>query len=97
MDEQRKRQYAYLVALPPLMITTMQVMLGHAPLAMLAFGAAVAVVAFVLFRFLSGIRVFAPGRRLFGVARELRGWQAPALWIPVAVSVGAVIFAWMAR
>lgn len=97
MDEKGKRQYSYLVASLPFVITGLQVLLGSAPVVMLVFGAAMGVVAFALFRFLSGIRVFAPGQLHFGKARTLRTWQAPALWVPVVVTVGAVIFAWLVR
>ncbi len=97
MDEKRKRQYSYLVASLPLVITGLQVLLGSAPVVMLFFGACLGVVAFVLFRFLSGIRVFTPGPLHFGKARTLRAWQAPALWVLVAVTVGAVIFVGLIR
>lgn len=97
MDERVKRQYSYLVAAPPLVITVLQVWLGSAPVVMLVFGAAMGVVAFVLFRFLSGIGVFARGQLHFGKARTLRMWQAPALWVPFVITVGAVIFAWLVR
>lgn len=97
MDEKAKRQSSYLVASLPLGISVLQVVLGAAPVFMLAFGAAMGVVAFVLFRFLSGVRVFAPGQLRFGKVRALRMWQAPALWVPVVVTVGAVVFVWLVQ
>ncbi|KZC15980.1 hypothetical protein RHOFW510R12_39760 [Rhodanobacter sp. FW510-R12] len=97
MDERVKRRYSYLVASVPLVISGLQVLLGSAPVIMLAFGAAMAVVAIVLFRFLSGIRLFKPGQLHFGKTRALPAWQAPALWVPVIVTVGTVIFFWLVR
>jgi hypothetical protein len=95
MDEKARRQYSYLVAALPFTIAGLQVLLDSAPLGMLAFGVAMSVVAFVMFRFLSGVRVFAPGRSRLGDVRAFRPWQAPALWVPVVVTVGAVVFVWL--
>jgi hypothetical protein len=97
VDEKAKRRYSYLVASCPVAIAVLQVLLGSAPVAMLAFGVAMGVIAFALFRLLAGIRVFAPGRLHFGKARALRAWQAPALWVTIIVTVGAMVFAWLAR
>lgn len=97
MDEKTKSRYSYLVACAPIVIACMQVWLGSAPVAMLAFGVAMAVVAFALFRFLAGIRIFTSARRRFGKAHALRAWQAPALWIPLVVASGAVLFVWLVR
>jgi len=72
----------------------MQVLLGSAPVVMLAFGAPMGVIAFVLFRFLSGVSAFALGQLRFGKVHALRMWQAPVLWVPVVVTVGAAIFVW---
>lgn len=95
MDEKAKRQYSYLVAALPVATSAVQVVLGSAPVAMLAFGLVMGVVAFALFRFLSGVRVFSPGQVRFGKAHALRAWQAPALWVPAVVTVGAVVFVWL--
>ncbi len=95
MDEKAKRRYSYVVAALPVAIAGLQIVLGSAPLVTLAFGAAMGVVAFVLFRFLSGVRVFARGRLRFGQDRALRAWQAPVLWVPVLVIVGMVVFVWL--
>jgi hypothetical protein len=57
---------------------------------MLAFGASMSVVAFVMFRFFSGLRIFGPGRLQFGKATALRIWQAPVVWLCVGVTVGAI-------
>ncbi|MEW5836647.1 MAG: hypothetical protein AB1832_16410 [Pseudomonadota bacterium] len=91
MDEKTKRRNSYLVASCPLVIAGMQVLFGSAPLAMLGFGACMSVAAFLLFRFLSGLRVFGAGSVRFGRAAQLRVWQAPIVWVPLMVGVGAVV------
>lgn len=97
MDEREKRRYSYGVALLPLVIVGLQVLLGMAPVFMFVFGAAMSAAAFVLFRFLSGIRVFTPGQVHFGRAGKLRAWQAPVLWVLVVAAAGTVVFAWLVR
>ena len=90
MDEKAMRRCSYIVASFPILVTCFQVLLGLTPVVMLAFGACMSVVAFVMFRFLSGLRIFRPGRLSFGKAPVLRIWQAPAVWLSVVVTVGAV-------
>lgn len=92
MDEKSKRRYSYVVASFPLMVTALQVAFDSAPLAMFWFGAAMAVVAFLLFRFLAGIRIFKPGALQFGRPSAFRYWQAPVVWVPIVVTVAAVVF-----
>lgn len=92
MDERSKRRFSYVVASFPLVATVLQVAFGTAPVAMLWFGAAMAVVAFLLFRFLAGIRTFKPGMLQFGRSSTLRLWQAPVVWVPIVVTVAAVVF-----
>lgn len=91
MDEKTRRRNSYAVASCPLAIASLQVLSGSAPLAMLGFGACMSVVAFLLFRFLSGIHVFRAGSVRFGRPAALRVWQAPIVWVPVVVTVGAVV------
>jgi len=91
MDEKTKRRNSYVVASCPLVIAGMQVLIGSAPLAMLGFGAGMSVVAFLMFRFLSGLRVFGAGSVQFGRTAALRVWQAPIVWVPIVVGVGAVV------
>lgn len=97
MDDKAKRRYSYLMAIAPVAATALQVLFGSAPVVMLAFGAVVGVIAFLLFRLLAGVRVFAPGKLRFGRNRALRAWQAPALWVPIVVTVGGVVFVWLVR
>lgn len=97
MDEKTKRKYSYIVAAVPIVITVMQVLLSSAPVAMLGVGVIMGILAFVLFRFLSGIRVFAPGQSHLGQSHTLRVWQAPALWVPVVMGVGVVLFVWLVQ
>ncbi|WP_063671431.1 hypothetical protein [Dyella thiooxydans] len=92
MDEKTRRRNSYVVASCPLVIAGMQVLFGFAPLVMLGIGACMSVVAFVMFRFLSGLRVFGAGSVQFGRATALRIWQAPIVWVPIVVGVGAMVF-----
>lgn len=91
MDEKTKRRNSYFVATCPLVIAGLQVLFGSAPLPMLGFGACMSIVAFVMFRFLSGLRVFGTGSVQFGEVTALRVWRAPILWVPIVVGVGAVV------
>ena len=91
MDEKTKRKNSYVVASYPLVIAGLQVLFGSAPLAMLGFGAGMSVVVFLMFRFLSGLRVFGAGSVEFGRATSLRVWQLPIVWVPIVVGVGAVV------
>ena len=91
MDEKTARRSSYIVASFPICVACFQVLLGFAPAVMLAFGACMSVVAFVMFRFFSGLRIFRPGRLRFGKITVLRVWQAPVVWLCIVVTVGAVL------
>lgn len=96
MDESTKRKYSYLVATFPIVIACVQILLGSAPLFMLVVGVGLAVAAFMLFRILSGVRIFRAGEVRFGQATTFRVWQTPVFWIPVVVTVALVVFVWIA-
>lgn len=89
--------YIALVAATPLVFVALQVIFGSAPVSMLWFGLGMSIVAFVLFRFLSGFVPFGRRRLHFGrSSAPLRIWQAPVLWVAVVVVVAIVSFWWFA-
>lgn len=92
MNETTKQQYSYIVAIFPLILAGAQVLFGSASLVLLWFGAGMCVVSFLLSRFLAGLRLFGGGQVRFGRRAALRIWQAPAIWVPVIVTVGMLAF-----
>lgn len=84
------RRSSYIVASFPIFVVCFQVLLGSAPVVMLAFGVCMSVMAFVMFRFFSGLNIFTPSRLRFGKVTVLRIWQAPVVWLCVVVTVGAI-------
>ena len=86
--------YVIVAATTPVVVAALQVFFGAAPIVMLWFGLGLSVVAFFLFRLLSGFAPFGRRRLRFGQSAPLKLWQAPVFWLPVIVVVLAVVFLW---
>lgn len=100
MNEQPQKRaplppaYLVVVAVTPFVLAVTQVLFGSAPIDLLWFGLAMSMVAFLLFRLLSGYAPLGRRKLRFGQPAQLKLWQTPVFWLPFVVVAIAVGFLW---
>jgi len=90
MDTPSRPRAPYWAAAFPLVLSVGQVVFASAPMFMLWIGAGLSLAVFLVLWF--GAIWLQRARPQFGKAVVIRAWQAPVLWVPVAVAIVILLF-----